>query len=71
MTIGLTLADERRILAPSQPTREDLIKAIKRLRNAETEYHRAIAASEQPRLSKAGTRYQAAKWNCYKVAGLK
>jgi len=53
------------------PTLEErLIKAAKRLRRAETEYHRAIAADEQPRLSKAGTAYQCAKWNLYKVAGV-
>ena len=55
---------------PLTTLEERLIKAAKRLRRAETEYHRAIAADEQPRLWKAGNAYQAAKWNLYKVAGV-
>lgn len=49
---------------------EAVLKAAKRLKRAETEYHRAIAAAAQPRLSKAGTAYQVAKWNLYRVCGL-
>lgn len=48
----------------------ELLKAVNRLKNADTEYLRAIHADTQPRLSKAGTRYYCAKAHLFKVAGL-
>lgn len=53
----------------SRPTKANLIAAVKSLRKADTEYRRAIAAAEQPRLSKAGTRYAIAKISLFHLVG--
>jgi hypothetical protein len=45
----------------------ELEKAVRSFQRADTEYRRAKNADEQPRLSKAGTRYQCAKWRMFEA----
>jgi len=51
-------------------TKAELLKAIKVLKRAHVEYHRAIEADTQPRLQKAGTIYFIAKAKLFKMAGV-
>ncbi len=47
---------------------ERLLKAIRSFERADTEFHRASNAAEQPRLSNAGTRYAVSKIRLFSTA---
>lgn len=48
-------------------TKAEIVKAVKRLERADTEYRRARWAWEQPRLANAGTAYAIAKIKLFKL----
>ena len=51
-------------------TKAELLKAIKRLRNAETEMRRAMSAADPERQNRAGTVYAIAKIRLFGLADL-
>ncbi len=51
-------------------TKALLVKAIKRLRRAETELRRAISAADPERQNRAGTSYAIAKIKLFDLAGV-
>ena len=50
-------------------TKAEIVKAVRRLERADTEYYRALLAWEQPRLANAGTAYTVAKAKLFKLIG--
>lgn len=61
-------AHTRRLLAPNDI--DKLEAAVKRFRNADTEFRRAKSADDGNRLNRAGTAYATAKYRLFKAAGL-
>lgn len=51
-------------------TKDELLKLIKRLRNADIELSRATTAADPARLNRAGTSYAIAKIRLFKLANL-